>query len=151
MSTQPSLFGDELQPEQMKAVGKSRALPKEKKPDTPKESSRSILHNWAGDKQYYSIGEVATLFGVNTSHIRFWTKEFGLKLRTTQKGDRLYTPQQVRELAIIYELVKEKGYTIAGAKAKLKSDKKATVHAADLKQSLLQLRNKLISLRNQLT
>jgi DNA-binding transcriptional MerR regulator len=149
MSAQVSLFGDDEQlPEELKAAGKNQALPKEKKPG---DSIEKIMQGWAGDKQYYAIGEVAALFSANTSHIRFWTKEFDLKVRTTAKGDRLYTPVQVRELAIIYGLVKEKGYTIAGAKAKLKSDKKATVQAADLKQSLLQLRNKLISLRNQLT
>ena len=71
-------------------------------------------------KQYQTIGEVAKLFELNTSHIRFWTKEFNIKVRTTRKGDRLYTRQQIEELKTIYHLVKEKGFTIPGAKTKLK-------------------------------
>lgn len=114
---------------------------------TPK---TDILDGWAADKQYYTIGEVATLFEVKTSNIRFWTNEFALKVRTTRKGDRLYTPDQVREIRTIYYLVKEKKYTIKGAKAKLKETKKVPVQSFDLKQSLLQLRNKLVTLRNQL-
>ncbi|WP_276133008.1 MerR family transcriptional regulator [Polluticoccus soli] len=109
-----------------------------------------ILEGWTPDKQYYSIGEVAGLFYVATSHIRFWTNEFALKVRTTRKGDRLYSPEQINELRTIYHLVKEKGYTIAGAKARLKEAKKTPVHTLDLKQSLLQLRNKLVDIKNQL-
>lgn len=113
-------------------------------------STDDILAGWTADKQYYTIGEVATLFQVRTSNIRFWTNEFALKVRTTRKGDRLYTPEQIREIRTIYYLVKEKKYTIKGAKAKLKEQKKATVQSLDLKQSLLHLRNKLLTLRNQL-
>lgn len=152
-----SLFGDEQAPEQLKAVGKSRAVPKqpkEKKANTKskkEEKQPDILDGWAADKQYYSIGEVAALFKVNTSNIRFWTKEFDMKVRTTRKGDRLYNPEQIREIRTIYHLVKENGYTINGAKAKLKTNKKATVvGTVGLKTSLLQLRNKLLHLRNQL-
>lgn len=165
-----TLFGEEIQPEQINAVGKSRAVPKkntkpaekaeaaEKKPLQKKKKEAAaeikpgdILSGWKADKQYYSIGEVAKLFAVNTSHIRFWTKEFDMKVRTTRKGDRLYTPAQIRELRAIYHLVKERGFTISGAKAKLKSSKKATVETLDLKQSLLQLRNKLLMIRNQIS
>lgn len=182
-----TLFGEEeLSPEDINAVGKSRAVPKEKKEPikkVPKEVVSSqpqpkaekpkaiakpkpgkapqpqpkedidkteILEGWIPEKQYYSIGEVATLFKVATSHIRFWTKEFDMRVRTTRKGDRLYAPDQIKELRAIYNLVKERGYTIAGAKAKLKSDKKASVETIDLKQSMLQLRNKLLHIRNQL-
>jgi len=117
----------------------------------PVDGTPDILENWQGEKQYYSIGEVAKLFKVKTSNIRFWTNEFSMKVRTTRKGDRLYTPDQVREMRTIYYLVKEKRYTISGAKAKLKTSKKMTVQAMDLKESLLQLRNKLLTIRNQLT
>ena len=151
-----TLFGEELPPEQIKAVGKSRSTKKEstatKKSKEKKEVANiDILAGWKADKQYYSIGEVATLFHVKTSNIRFWTKEFELKVRTTRKGDRLYTPDQIRELRAIYNLVKERGFTINGAKSKLKSNKRKTVEAVDLKQSLLHLRNKLISIRNQIS
>lgn len=166
-----TLFGEEeLQPEQINAVGKSRAVPKKekkekapaKKKETPAKASKveeaeveapkkeEVLKDWNAEKQYYSIGEVAALFKVATSHIRFWTNEFKLKVRTTRKGDRLFSPENIKELRAIYDLVKDRGYTIAGAKAKLKSNKKTSVEAVDLKQSLLQLRNKLLNIRNQL-
>ena len=111
----------------------------------------NLSEDWDGDKQYYSIGEVATLFNVKTSHIRFWTNEFKLKVRTTRKGDRLFTPEQIKELRAIHHLVKERGFTLSGAKAKLKTQNKMDVETIDLKQSLLQLRNKLLIIRNQLT
>ena len=149
----------------MQAVGKSRAVKKKKTDEAElkptkrskpiKESQEEkkpdeILDGWDDSKKYYSIGEVATLFKVKTSHIRFWTNEFALKVRTTRKGDRLYTPELVKEIRIIYHLVKERGFTINGAKTKLKEQKKVSVESIDLKQSLLQLRNKLVTIRNQL-
>lgn len=143
-----NLFGEEEPaPEDIKAVGKSRAqkrkpAEKENKPKDPKE--------WQSDKQYYSIGEVADIFQVNTSHIRFWTTEFKIKVRTTRKGDRLYTADQINELRAIYHLVKENGFTLNGAKAKLKTNKKTTVESVNLKQSLLDLRNLLTEIKNKL-
>jgi DNA-binding transcriptional MerR regulator len=169
-----TLFGEELAPEQINAVGKSRAKPKKQNAEktskaetiiktkkvkpassAPRkkkvlETSSTILAGWSPEKQYYSIGEVAGLFQVNTSHIRFWTNEFGLKVRTTRKGDRLYTPDQIQELKKIHHLVKERGFTLAGAKAKLKEKKKGVAEEADLRQGLLKLRNQLVSMRNQL-
>lgn len=167
-----TLFGEEIVPEQLKAAGKPRVRKQkeekeekvveevkeaEKKevevaaPAVEEEKKFVIPDDWKGDKQYYSIGEVAELFKVKTSHIRFWTNEFKLKVRTTRKGDRLYTAEQVRELRAIHHLVKERGFKISGAKAKLKSQNKRDVETIDLKQSLLQLRNKLLIIRNQLT
>jgi DNA-binding transcriptional MerR regulator len=105
---------------------------------------------WQPGKQYYAIGEVAALFGVRTSHIRFWTNEFNLRVRTTQKGDRLYNPQNIRALRNIYHLVKERGFTIPGARAKLKADAPVSGDVLALKQSLLQLRNQLLMIRNKL-
>lgn len=110
-----------------------------------------IPEDWAGDKKYYTIGEVAGFFKVNTSHIRFWTNEFKLKVRTTRKGDRLYTPDQVRELRAIYHLVKERGFTLSGARTKLKEQNKRDVTTVDLKTSLTELRGRLVKLRDQLT
>lgn len=156
-----SLFDDiELQPEPVAAVEKSRtvkktkpkkeAAPKPRKKKTEDEEPGEMLDGWEGEKQYYSIGEVATLFKVKTSHIRFWTNEFTIKVRTTRKGDRLYTPDQIRQIRTIYHLVKERGFTINGAKARLKTNKKTEAEAVDLKQSLTQLRNRLLLIRNQL-
>lgn len=163
-----TLFGEEVVPEQINTVGKRNSVPKKEKkpkkeaapkaeekeetiveePPVQEERKPDILDGWDGKKQYYSIGEVAKLFEVRTSNIRYWTKEFAIKVRTTRKGDRLYTPDQIKEIRTIYHLVKERGFTINGAKAHLKNNKKAAVEAVDLKESLLHLRNKLVELKN---
>lgn len=119
-----------------------------------KDETKEILvlpDDWkGGDKQYYTIGEVAELFKVKTSHIRFWTNEFKLNVRTTRKGDRLYTNEQIKELRAIHHLVKERGFTLTGAKAKLKTQNKMDVETVDLKKSLTSLRNKLVAIKSQL-
>ncbi len=138
--------------------GKQPAPPQAEQPpageeqsdDEPAEAPAGLPDDWKGSKQYYSIGEVAELFKVKTSNIRFWTIEFKLKVRTTRKGDRLYTPEQIKELKTIYHLVKQGGFTIAGAKTKLAAPNNMEVQTVDLKQSLLQLRNKLTAIKNQL-
>lgn len=185
-----TLFGEEIVPEEVKAVGRRKAAPKEPaEPKEPKKRKQKATEepvegekvaeatieeqagedteivaeeaqvkptiddkfaDWTGDKKYYSIGEVAKLFGVRTSNIRYWTNEFALKVRTTRKGDRLYTPEQVKEIRTIYHLVKERRFTISGAKKKLKDSKNVSVQSVDLKDSLLQLRNKLVQLKNSL-
>ena len=72
-------------------------------------------------KYYYSIGEVAAMFNVNTSMIRYWEKEFDvLRPRKNKKGNRLFTERDVRYVHVIYQLLKVKGYTLAGAKQALK-------------------------------
>lgn len=102
------------------------------------------------EKNYYSIGETAKMFEVRTSHIRFWTVQFGLKMRTTRKGDRLYTPENIEQLRQIHHLVKEQGFTIAGAKSKLRELKGVKIE--DLKKNTVvdvvrALKDKLIALR----
>jgi len=137
-------------------TAKKSAAPAEIKEDTGDETKTEeekviiLPEDWKGDKQYYTIGEVAKLFKVKTSHIRFWTNEFKLKVRTTRKGDRLYSPDQIKELRAIHHLVKERGFTLTGAKAKLKAQNKLDVETVDLKQSLQELRGKLVIIRNQL-
>lgn len=118
---------------------------------TNNQELKSAIQN--GEKNYYTIGETATKFKVRTSHIRFWTVQFGMKVRTTRKGDRLYTPENIEQLKVIHHLVKEQGFTIAGAKAKLKELK--NVNLEDLQKntiigSLKALRETLITLRNQI-
>jgi DNA-binding transcriptional MerR regulator len=91
------------------------------------------------EKLYYTIGEVAQMFNVNTSHIRFWSKNFdAIKPATNKKGNRLYTPADIEVIKRIYHLVKEKGYTLKGAKVEMQKMKKkmrlegsASVAAAD--------------------
>lgn len=73
------------------------------------------------EKYYYSIGEVAKMFGVNTSMIRYWENEFDvLRPRKNKKGNRLFTQRDVRYVHVIYHLTKVKGYTLTGAKQALK-------------------------------
>ena len=73
-------------------------------------------------KLYYRIGEVAKIFGVQTSTIRYWESEFDvLRPRKSTKGNRMFTERDMRYLQMIYQLVKVKGYTIQGAKDALKT------------------------------
>lgn len=81
-----------------------------------------ILDSLNTNKLYYSIGEVAELFDVNTSLIRFWEKEFNIiKPKKNNKGNRLFTKKDLENFEKIYVLVKQKGYTLDGAKKALKS------------------------------
>jgi len=75
------------------------------------------------EKRYYRIGEVAKAFGVNTSLIRFWENEFDvLRPKKNKKGNRLFTQEDLKNLQMIFFLVKEKGFTLDGAKKKLKEN-----------------------------
>lgn len=141
-----TLFGEELIPEHLNTAPRKTVAANKEHGEIPEE----VLRNWEPGKQYYSIGEVAELFKVRTSHIRFWTNEFELNVRTTSKGDRLYTPGNIMVLKAIYHLVKERGFTIHGAKARMKDSQRITADTIDLKQSLLKLRNQLLLIRNKL-
>jgi DNA-binding transcriptional MerR regulator len=101
------------------------------------------------ESRYYTIGEVAKLFNVNNSHIRFWTNEFKLKPRTTRKGDRLYNTEDIATLRLIHHLVKVKRHTIKGAKERLKQKDTVAVNL-DLGESLLQLKELLVQIKNRL-
>lgn len=75
------------------------------------------------DKLYYSIGEVAKAFGVNASLLRFWEKEFDvISPKKNKKGNRYFTQQDIKNLKLIYHLVKERGYTLDGAKTALEEN-----------------------------
>ena len=77
------------------------------------------------DKLYYSIGEVAKAFNVNASLIRYWEQEFPIiKPKKNKKGNRYFTPEDLKNLQIIYHLVKEKGYTLDGARIALTTNSK---------------------------
>lgn len=107
----------------------------------------------AAGKNYYAIGEIAKMFKVRTSHIRFWTIQFALKMRTNRKGDRLYTPENIEQLKLIHHLVKVQGFTIAGAKAKMKELKHTNMEELqknNIINTLKSLRDTLINLRTQI-
>lgn len=102
-------------------------------------------------KLYYSIGEVAEKFGVNTSLIRFWEKEFDIiKPKKNKKGNRLFTKEDLDNFYIIYHLVKERGYTLEGAKKKLKENKLDTINQVEIIKSLTTIREFLLELKSHL-
>ncbi|MFZ9589144.1 MAG: MerR family transcriptional regulator [Chitinophagaceae bacterium] len=101
-------------------------------------------------KQYYPISDVANMFNVNISLLRFWEKEFSiLKPRKNKKGDRLFRPEDIRNLKLIYFLLKEKKYTIKGAKEYLKKGKKAD-DKFDTVEVLKNIRTMLLELKTGL-
>ncbi len=103
------------------------------------------------EKIYYSIGEVASLFEVNASLIRYWEKEFDiLKPQKNKKGDRFFTRQDLDNLRIIYHLVKERGYTLQGAKEKLLQNKEGVSRLVEVVDSLNQIKGFLLELKSQL-
>jgi len=103
------------------------------------------------EKRYYGIGEVARAFGVNTSLIRFWEKEFDvLQPKKNAKGNRKFTPTDIKNLQLIYHLVKERGFTLDGAKIHLKEEKQKTLSNFDIIQKLEGVKAELIKIKNQL-
>jgi len=103
------------------------------------------------EKLYYSIGEVAGMFDVNTSLIRFWEKEFDIiKPHKNKKGNRLFTPQDVENFHLIFHLVKEKGMTLKGAKLKLKENKEDTVNNFEVISRLKDIRSLLVEVRDNI-
>ncbi len=103
------------------------------------------------EKRYYGIGEVARAFDVNTSLIRFWEKEFDvLQPKKNAKGNRKFTPQDIKNLQLIYHLVKERGFTLDGAKIHLKEEKKKTLSNFEIIQKLERVKTELIKIKNQL-
>lgn len=102
-------------------------------------------------KRYYTIGEVADMFEVSKSLIRFWESEFSfLKPHKNSKGERRFTPENIEQFKLIYELVKERGFTLSGAKQELK-DRKAWYRERDqILKSLRSIRAGLTELKKDL-
>tara|TARA_R110000751_G_scaffold28989_5_gene75094 strand:+ start:2220 stop:2549 length:330 start_codon:yes stop_codon:yes gene_type:complete len=109
------------------------------------------MHIQLPEKLYYSIGEVADAFDVNTSLIRFWEKEFDvLKPKKNAKGNRKFTPTDIKNLELIYHLVKERGFTLEGAKTHLKENKQQTLNKFDLIRKLENIKAQLQELKDQI-
>ena len=103
------------------------------------------------DKRYYSMGELAKAFNVNASLIRFWDKEFDiLKPKKNAKGNRMFTPDDVKNLKLIYHLVKERGFTLEGAKTHLKDQQKKTLDKFDIISKLEAIKVQLLNIKNEL-
>lgn len=103
------------------------------------------------EKLFYPIGEVAKMYKVNVSLIRFWEKEFDiLKPKKNKKGNRMFTKKDMENLDIIFHLVKERGFTLEGAKKKLKENKKDTIDTITIVKKLKEIRGFLTDLREEL-
>ncbi|NVO20676.1 MAG: MerR family transcriptional regulator [Bacteroidetes bacterium] len=101
-------------------------------------------------KLYYRIGEVANMFGVNTSLIRFYENEFDIiKPHRNKKGNRLFTQADVDNFHVIFSLIKEKGYTLDGAKQHLKKQNKIPDNQ-EVVRTLLRVKRFLLEIRSDL-
>ena len=103
------------------------------------------------EKLYYSIGEVAKIFEVNTSLIRFWEKEFDIiRPHKNKKGNRLFTQKDIDHFHLIYHLVKERGMTLKGVQKKLKENKDETQNNFEVVKRLQDIRQVLVDMKDTL-
>jgi DNA-binding transcriptional MerR regulator len=103
------------------------------------------------EKRYYSIGEVAKAFEVNTSLLRYWEKEFKqIQPQKKSSGIRKYTPTDIENIQLIHHLLKEKGMTLEGAKNHLKIDKDKEKNKIHLLNRLEKIKSQLVALRDHL-
>jgi DNA-binding transcriptional MerR regulator len=103
------------------------------------------------EKLFYTIGEVAGMFHVNTSLIRFWEKEFDIiKPQKNKKGNRLFTHEDIDNFRIIYHLVKERGMTLRGAKKKIKENREDTLNDFQLLSALNNLKQMLLEIKEEM-
>ncbi len=102
-------------------------------------------------KLYYSIGEVSEMFDVSKSLIRFWESEFDiLKPHKNSKGDRRFTQKNLDQFKIIYHLVKERGFTLEGAKKEIKNNKDSLIKKNEMLKSLTNIKGFLEKLKGDL-
>jgi DNA-binding transcriptional MerR regulator len=103
------------------------------------------------EKLYYSIGEVAEMFQVKPSLIRFWEKEFDIiKPKKNKKGNRFFTVQDIDNFRLIFHLVKEKGLTLQGARKKLKENKEDTTNNFEVIKTLTEIKTLLLEIKESL-
>lgn len=103
------------------------------------------------NKLYYTMGEVTALFGVNASQIRFYEREFDiLQPKKNKKGNRLFTPDDIANLKVIFNLVKDKGYTLQGARDYLQNNKNEARENQRVIDSLQRLKAFLLEVRDSL-
>ncbi|MBT3208824.1 MAG: MerR family transcriptional regulator [Bacteroidetes bacterium] len=103
------------------------------------------------EKIHYSIGEVAEMFDINTSKIRFWEKEFGtLRPKKSGKGNRIFTNKDIEQVRMIYYLLVERGMTLKGAKMKLKDNKEDTEHNFEIVKKLQNVKKLLLQIHDKI-
>src|SRR5688572_1903277 len=104
------------------------------------------------DKLYYTIGEVADMFDVSRSLLRYWENEFAfLTPRKNRKGDRLFTKENIIQIQIIYNLVKVRGFTLEGAKQELKKEKNTLTDQHNLIDRIKSIHTRLKDLDDKLS
>jgi DNA-binding transcriptional MerR regulator len=104
------------------------------------------------EKKYFTIGEVAEELGVATSLIRFWESEFDIiKPKKNRKGNRQFTKEDIKNVKLIYYLVKEKGYTLQGARDFISNGVDEAGNKLELIQSLKQVRDFLQKMKDHLS
>lgn len=102
-------------------------------------------------KLYYSISEVAKMFDVNESLLRYWEKEFSMiSPKKTGGNVRQYRKEDIENIRLVYHLVKEKGLTLSGARQRLRQNKEGTMQTANVVERLKRIREELVSMRNEL-
>jgi DNA-binding transcriptional MerR regulator len=103
------------------------------------------------EKLYYTMGEVAEMLCVSQTLLRFWEKQFDIiKPHKNKKGNRLFSPDDVRNLKIIYHLVKERGMTLAGAGKQLRAGRGGVERDMEIAERLSAIRALLVEVRNEL-
>lgn len=103
------------------------------------------------EKLYFSIGEVSEMFSVAPSLIRFWESEFEIiKPKKNRKGNRQFTKEDIDNVRTIYHLVKEKGFTLQGAKEMLRNDSQSVKDKMEMLDSLKRVRSFMVELRDRL-
>lgn len=110
-----------------------------------------MIMDSVNEKIYYTIGEVAAMFNVNTSLIRYWENEFDIiKPHKNKKGNRLFTRKDIDNFHLIWHLVKERGMTLNGAKKKMKENKAETEHNFEVIKKLNEIKKLLIDIRTEI-
>ncbi len=103
------------------------------------------------DKLYYSIGELAKAFDVKTSMLRFWEKEFDiLKPKKNAKGNRKFSHDDVKNIQLIFHLLKERGFTLDGAKTHIKQSQRKTLDKFDIIRKLETVKAQLLAIKDEL-
>ena len=114
--------------------------------------NQKVITPEVSERLYHSITQVASIFQVNTSLLRFWEKEFHqIKLRKNGKGDRLYTKEDIQLIGTIHYLTKQRKFTLEGTREYLKKDKKTVENETEIVQSLLQVKQFLLDIKKSLS
>lgn len=141
------LSGQPVQPPPKPKAVRGRRKLKDAGPDEPVEVPEDDI---LFQKAYYGIGEVAAMFKVNVSLVRNWEKEFDiLQPRKNRKGDRYFRPEDIKNLVLIYDLVRRRKYTLEGAREFLRQNKRAK-EKHEMIQSLQKIKGFLLELKANL-